>query len=211
MPFELPESYRAYCSDVAVRTAVDHILLSSDKRSGLALPADIDWEDLPAFHRAVLSAHQVRCEYAVHLIRLWNAVWQPALECRFGKDRQTWTVADSENRNESRLDTNTVWNDGWFGRGFDIDGTNFQIVPGVWEDHEQVRLSVSFWEVDGRDPDHTSRRNFGDDWPVQQIEDGCAWTKKGLAPIRDDGTIDLDPLHKAADDALSAISRHLGD
>ena len=82
MPFEIPESYRAYCTDVAVRTAVDHILSSSDRRSGLALPADIDWKDLPAFHRALLLAHQVRCEYPVLLIRLWNAVWQPALDER---------------------------------------------------------------------------------------------------------------------------------
>ena len=212
MPFELLESYRTYCSDAAVQTAVDHILSSSDKRSGLALPADIDWKDLPAFHRAVLSAHQVRCEYAVHLIRLWNAVWQPALdECRLGKDLKAWTVADSEEWCGQKLDTNTVWTERWFGRRLGIDGTNFQVAPGVLDDCERVWLSVSFWEVDGRDPDHTSGRNFGDDWPVQQIKDGWAWTKKGLAPIRDDGTIDLAPLHKAANDALSAISRHLGD
>ena len=210
MPFELPESYRAYCLDVAVRTAVDHILSSSDRKHGLALPADIDWKDLPAFHRAVLSAHQVRCEYAVHLIDLWNAIWQPALdECHFGKSLQDRTVADSAEWCEQKLDTNTVWNESWFVRGFDIDRTNFQIVPGVYDDLEQVWLSVSFWEVDG--PDRTSGESFGDHWPVQQIEDGCAWTKKGLAPIRDDGTIDLDPLRKAAADALSAISRHLGD
>ena len=208
MPFELPESYRAYRSDIAVRTAVDHILSSSDKRSGLDLPADIDWEDLPAFHGAVLSAHQVRCEYAVHLIRLWNDVWQPALdECHFGKDRQPWTVAYAEKWYEQKtFDTNTVWNESWFGRGFDIDGTNFQVAPGVCDDCERVWLSVSFWEVDG--PDRTSEESFGDDW---QIEDGCAWTKKGLAPIRDDGTIDLAPLLEAAADALSAISRHLED
>ena len=207
MPFELPESYRAYCSDVAVRTAVDHILSSSDRGKGLVLPSDIDWKDLPAFHRAVLSAHQVRCEYAVHLIELWNAVWQPALKCHFGKDRQPWTVADAEKWYEQKtFDTNTVWNNGWFGRGFDVDGTNFRVAPGVCDDCERVWLSVSFWEVDGTD--RTSEESFGDDW---QIEDGCAWTKKGLAPIRDDGTIDLAPLHKAANDALSAISRHLGN
>ena len=26
MPFAIPESYRTYCTDTAVRTAVDHIL-----------------------------------------------------------------------------------------------------------------------------------------------------------------------------------------
>ena len=109
MPFEQPESYRAYCTDVAVRAAVDHILASSDRRSGLALPADIDWKDLPAFHRAVLSAHQVRCEYAVRLVRLWDSVWQPALgKCDFGKRLTPWTVSEAEEWHEQALDTNTV-------------------------------------------------------------------------------------------------------
>lgn len=101
MPFELPESYRAYCTDVAVRAAVDHILTSSDRRSGLALPPDIEWKDLPAFHRAVLSSHQVRCEYAVHLIRLWDFVWQSALDnCDLGERLTPWTVSDAEEWHE---------------------------------------------------------------------------------------------------------------
>ena len=54
MCIELPPSYRAYLSDAAVRTAVDRIL-SADSRTPLALPADIEWQGLPAFHRAVLS------------------------------------------------------------------------------------------------------------------------------------------------------------
>ena len=132
MPFEMPESYRAYCTDAAVRTAVDHILSSADTRRGLGLPADID-----------------------------------------------------------------------------IVGTNFRLAPGICDDSERVQLSLSFWDHD--DTDHTTGRNFGDDWPVQQIADGCAWTAKGLAPIRDNGTIDLDSLHKAAADALTAVRTHLRD
>ena len=210
MPFEPPESYRAYCTDAAVRAVVDHILTSSDRRSGLAVPPDIGWKDLPAFHRAVLSAHQVRCDYAVHLICLWNVVWQPALdEWDLGRDLKPWTVAGAEEWHGQTLDTNTVWNESWFGRGFDINGTNFQIAPGVRDDFEQAWLSLSFWDRD--DTDHTTERHFGDDWPMQQIEDGCAWTKEGLAPIGKDGTIDLDPLHMAAADALSVISHHLRD
>ena len=212
MQFGLPESYRAYCSDVAVRAAVDHILASSDQENGLALPPDIDWKDLPAFHGAVLSAHQVRCEYAVLLVRLWNAVWQPALDgSDFGKSLKPWTVTAAQAWHRQDLDTNTVWSESWFGRGFDIDDTNFQIGPGVRGDCEQVWLSLSFWAVDGTEGDLTTGRNFGDVWPVQAIEDGCAWTTEGLAPIREDGTIDLDPLHKAAADALSFIGTHLRD
>ena len=210
MPFEFPESYRAYCTDVAVRTAVDHILSSADTRRGIALPADIDWKDLPAFHRALLSAHQVRCEYAVHLIRLWNAVWEPALdEFDFGGKLEPWTVAAAQEWHEQTLDTTTVWNESWFVRGFDIVGTNFQLAPGICDDAGRIHLSFSFWGQD--DVDHTTEKDFGDDWPKQQREDGIAWTTKGLAAIRDDGTIDVDPLRRAAADALVAVKTHPRD
>ena len=211
MPFELPESYRAYCTDVAVQTAVDHILSSSDTRRGLALPADIDWKDLPGFHRAVLSAHQVQCEYAVHLIRLWNAVWKPALdECGFGGKLEPWTVAAAQQWHDQTLDTNTVWRESWFARGFDIVDTNFQLVPGIYDDTGRVQVSFSFW---GRDDnkDHTTDKDFGGDWPKQLHENGTAWTTEGLVAIRDDGTIDVDPLRRAAADALDAVRTHLRD
>ena len=98
MPFNLPESYHAYCSDAAVRTAVDHILSSEGSKKQLALPPDIEWKDLRAFHTAVLSAHQVRCEFAILLIDLWDAVWQPALDgCDFRTDIKPKSAHDSGN------------------------------------------------------------------------------------------------------------------
>ena len=109
MKFELPESYRAYRNDVAVRTAVDHIL-SADSKTPLALPADIEWKDLPAFHRAVLSAHQVRCEYAVSLIELWDVVWQRALDgWEFQSNLVRSSVAEAADWWPHKLDTYTVW------------------------------------------------------------------------------------------------------
>ena len=208
MSIELPESYRAYCSDAAVRTALDHIL-SADSKAPLALPADIEWKDLPAFHRAVLSAHQVRCEFAVFLIDLWDAVWQPALDgWEFGRDLQPHTVADAQSWHGTKLDTNTVWDEGWFGRDFDIGGTSLQLRPSVTVDLEGLRLLLCLWGKD--DTDHTTGNDFGDAWPEQDIEDGYAWTARDLAPIRDDGTIDLDLIHKAAEDALASVGVHVG-
>ena len=207
MPFTMPESYRAYCTDVAVQTAVDHILLSENPKKPLSLPADIEWKDLPAFHRAVLSAHQVRCEYAVFLIDLWDALWQRALDtCEIGTKLEPWSVATTEQWNVQKLDTNTLWDKSWFGRGFDIAETNFQIVSGVWVDRD-VRLSFSIW--DKNDGDQTTGCTFGDDWPQQEMDIGVAWTSKQLAPIPDNGVIDLDPLDRAVSDALKAVTTYL--
>lgn len=76
MAISRPESFQAYCNDQAIRTAVDHLLAANahDKNEPLNLPEDIKWNDLLAFHRALLSAHQIRSEYAIYLIKLWNAI-----------------------------------------------------------------------------------------------------------------------------------------
>ena len=204
MKFELPESYRAYCSDVAVRTAVDHIL-SADSKKPLALPADIEWKDLPAFHRAVLSAHQVRCEYAVSLIELWDAVWQHALDgWEFRGELEIQTVADAQRWHNAKFDTNTVWDDEYFGRGFEVGRTSLLLLPAVVVDTERLRLNLCLWGKD--DTDRTTGVKFGDGWPEQDIEGGVAWTCKSLTPIRDDGTINLELVRKAAEDALAVVA-----
>ena len=210
MQFALPESYRAYCTDAAVRTAVDHILSSADRKGGLGLPPDADWNDLPAFHRAVLSAHQVRCERAIFLIDLWDAVWEPALaESGLQGDLNPCTVTDTELWNGAKLDPNTVWDNRWFGRNFNVGGARYTIAPGVSDDAVRARLSISFWGAD--ETDLTTGGSFGNDWTEPDLQDVCVWTDKGLGSIRDDGTIDLDRLRKAAGDAVAAVRAVLKD
>jgi len=207
MSFELPESYRAYCKDAAVRTAVDHIL-SADSKTPLTLPADIEWKDLKAFHRAVLSAHQVRCEFAVFLIDLWDAVWQRTLDgWEFRSSLVPATVAAAEEWWPQKLDTNTVWKDGRFFRLFNMGEINPQLGLGVQLQIERVRLSFSLWADD--DTDYMTGLDLGEGWPQQDREEEIAWTCKSLAPIRDDGTIDLDPVRKAAEDALAAVAARI--
>ena len=201
MTIAMSESYQAYCIDAAVQLAVDRILDSK----ALGLPPDIDWEDLPGFHGAVLSAHQVRCEVAVILIELWDAAWQTSLNAwEFRAGLKPRSVADAQEWHGQKFDTYTVWQERWFARGFDIAGTIFQLAPGVLVDAERVQLSLSLWGKE--DADHTTSRNFGDDWPEQEIQDGTAWTGAQLAPIGNDGSIDLDPLQRAAASALEAVS-----
>ena len=207
MPFAIPESYRAYCTDTAVRTAVDHILASTHKKGALSLPSDIDWEDLPSFHRAVLSAQQVRSEFSVFLIDLWNAVWQRALaECGFDSGRDDWTVSQAEEWSGAKLDTHSVWDNGWFSRVFAIGGGNLQL--GLAVVHvlpEGVKLGLCLWGADNTD--RTTGRDFGDEW-AEPDDEGWIYTGADLATIRDDGTVDLDPLDKAAVDAVATIRNH---
>lgn len=201
MTFKLPESYRAYCTDAAVRTAVEHIL---DSKS-LPLPADIEWRDLPAFHRAVLSAHQVRCEYAIFQIELWDAVWKPVLaEFDFGTALEHLDVAASQECGGQALDTNTIWDQWWFGRSFKLAATGFSFVSGVYAYVDSVMLTIAYY--DAKEIVRTDRLRLGDKWPEDDVEGDTAYTCKKLAPIRD-GEVDPAPLREAADDALAAIRK----
>lgn len=208
MPIEAPESYRAYCKDRAVREAVDRIY----NAKSLHVPADLEWDDLPKFHRAVLAARQVQCEYAIFVHELWNAVWKPALDaCEIGKKLMPRTIADTEEQCNQKLDTDTLWLEEWFNQVIDIADTNLVICPGVGIgaialDKARLRLSLRDTEDD---VDLITKLDLGANWRSDDVEDGWARTGKELAPIADDGSIDLDALRKAAADALAAIGSRL--
>ena len=210
MPIQVPESYRAYCKDRAVQGAVDHIL---DAKS-LHVPPDIEWDDLPKFHRAVLAAHQVRCEYAIFVHELWNAVWKPALDARgFGKKLKPRTIADTEEQCNQKLDTHTIWNNAWFRQALDIADKNQNLVlcPGVGIEAtylDKVLLWLSLRDTEDN-VDLITGLDLGADWRSEDVEDGWARSRTELAPIADDGGLDLDALRKAAADALAAIGARL--
>ena len=204
MPIQVPESYRAYCKDRAVQEAVEHIL---DAKS-LHVPADLEWDDLPNFHRAVLAARQVQCEYAIFLHELWNAVWKPALDaCNIGKKFMPRTIADTEEHCNQKLDTHTLWA-GWFSKVLDVADTNLVLCLGVGISEialDKARLSISL----RRDAEDNVDLDLGADWRSEDAEDGWSLSRKELAPIADDGGIDLDALRKAAADALAAVGSRL--
>ena len=202
--YQIPESYRAYCTDSAVRTAVDHILESPKK---LDVPPDIEWDELPKFHRAVLSAHQVRCEYANYLIDLWEHIWQPALD-NCGFEVTPRTIADTEEWLEKKLDTYAIFGNSWFSRVFDVRGeTKFTLSLGTFDDAEPLPVRITLCSLSDPDgEDLLSELNLGDDWIANEDD----WplhvvSRRGLAPIGDDGTVDLDSLRTAAADALAAV------
>ena len=206
MPVQIPESYRAYCTDRAVRTAVDHILESKT----LDVPAALEWDDLPKFHRAVLSAHQVRCEFATFLHDLWDAVWQPAVD-RSERKLTPKTIAEAQDYSGNSLNTYSVWEEGWFSRVFDIAGTMSLEIGAHVDIENRARLALSLWDQKN-EKYATNELGLGDCWISERIEDDdgahdYVYSKREHAPTVDSGSIDLDPLHKAAADALAAINQ----
>lgn len=206
MPFEIPESYRTYRNDTAVRTAVDHLLDSADNNK-LNLPADIEWKDLPGFHRAVLAAHQVRSDYSIFLIDLWNAIWPPTLR----KSGFHWAASRPANPTESsvELDTHSVWKNKYLWCYFDVTDGQFGfegLESGVvMIDDRYVQLGIGIWAEDGLELSVAATK-FGESWKMPyENEKGWYYTRDDLGCIQDDGTIDLAPLHQAATSFLAAV------
>ena len=201
--FTLPESYRTYLKDPAVRSAVDHILAANKK---LEIPADLKWNQLPDFHAAVLAARQVQCDYATALHGLWNKVWQPALDdCGFADSLEQLSLNEGQEHSTYPSDTYSLWWLGPLDRVYDMDGHKLGL--GVTSDPKQAWLAI--WLLDGEGKDLTTSLAQGGDWASEPDEDGYLYTRKNPVPISDDG-IALDPLNRAARRALQEIGRILG-
>ena len=204
MVFTLPESYATYATQKEVRTAVDHIL---DSKS-LEVPPDLDWDQLPDFHAAVLAAHQVRCEYASAIQRLWDDIWWSTLSSS-ELELEACTIAQTR---EFVEESNTAFNTQWFWdqeefyRHFFMNG--YRIALGVTLDQNEAR--VWLWlgdESDGRNRTGELLHSITD-WHIEEGEDGELYgnSRKGLAPISG-SNVQVDELKTAAKQALAAV-RH---
>ena len=204
MCVQIRESYRAYCTDSAVRTAVNHILRKSKT---LDVPTDLGWDDLPKFHKAVLSAHQVRCEFAIFLHELWDAVWQPAVD-QSERELTPKTVVETQRYwKKYILDTYSIWDEGWFGRVF-VSDTYVLEIGAIVNKENRVRLTLHLWDQENEE--YLTNIDCDDYWLPEKIEDGDGvhgyfYSKWEHAPIVDSGNIDLAPLHLAAAAALAAV------
>ena len=199
--FPLPESYRTWLKDAAVRSAVDHILNSKK----LEVPGDLKWDLLPDFHAAVLAAHQVRCDYAMALHGVWKEVWQAALEnCDFTDSLKPLSLSEQQ-EHSGPYDTGSAWIGSTLERIYDKG--EHRVGLGVFIEVEQARLTI--WLLDGEANDLTTSLALGDDWNSALDEARFLYSREELAPVSD-GCIPLDPLNRAAKRALQEIGRILG-
>ena len=205
--FTLPPSYRAYCKDRAVQSAVDHILDCGKK---LKIPVDLEWDRLPDFHAAVLAAHQVRCDYATALHGLWNEVWQPALDdCGFADSLEPLSFNEAQEYSGYPSDTYSLWVEALLERVYDKDGHKLGL--GVEADLKQAWLTIWLLDLDGKGMELTTRLAQGGDWVSELDEEGYLYSRDELARFSNDGCcIPLDPLNRAAQRALQEIGRRLG-
>jgi hypothetical protein len=78
----IPESYRSYLGNAAIKSAVNDLI---EKKTS-NIPKDFDWESIQQYHEALFSASRVRRDYTMMLFALMDEVFLvPAKEKGFGK------------------------------------------------------------------------------------------------------------------------------
>ena len=201
MRYSLPESYAAYVTQKDVRTAIDHIL---DSKS-LEVPSDLDWNQLPDFHAAVLAAYQVRSDYASALQGFWNEVWRPALE---SSDLQfeALSILESQELIGRYTDTKSIWNSKQFWRYY--RKKKFLVVPGVSLDIGTGQLWIWLGDKSLENSETEKLLLSTSSWYIEEEEESglsYGYTWKELSSVTGAG-IELDRLCTAAAQALKNLS-----
>lgn len=192
----LPESLAFYFGDRANRSALDIVMGSA------ALPDDLDWDEVPAFHDAQLTALKVKTDYVTFLFMVWQRTWGRAVEHQL-PDAAPVGVADLGMWPPTVA---AVWEKGILCRPIELpDGHTLWAAA---EMQAEAEVSLAFY-IEAGDRDYTVSDTLPLDTPWEAV-DGDRWrrTTAGLAPVREK-RLDLSPLGDAARDALALAIRRL--
>ena len=208
MHITLPESFRAYASKNDVRTAVDHIL-NCNNRKKLEVPPDLDWDELPEFHSAVLAAHQVRCDYAILLHKLWNKVWGTALRSA-GANLEPLSITETYEYEDADMYAYPIWENEEYGRYVRRNSRSKRVFwLTVRLDRKEAVLRL--WAGERKRDIAVLRAAISaEGWNEEPENDDGEWfgrTTMGSAPIRK-GELEISRLVLAAKGVLTKLADH---
>lgn len=198
MPLLMPESVHVYMTDRVAQTAVD-TLLEGEKRPP---DDDLGWDGLSDFHRAVLAAHQVRCEYAIHLSDLWDEIWKPRFEGDDGPRFTRQSITEAEAWCDQSFTPFGIWEAGWFGATFAQIGKPRTLCVGLYLEDAKSGVQLSAQLHGERDRELLRAEALGELW---EEDDTVMLTASGLVPIGEQRSINLERLRDAAKAALEVV------
>lgn len=192
----LPDSLAFYFGDRANRSALDIVMGSA------ALPDDLDWDEVPAFHDAQLTALKVKTDYLTFLFMVWQRTWGRAVEHQL-PDAAPVSVADLGAWTPTVA---AVWEKGILYGCVELPDDHT-----LWATAEMLtgdEVSLAFC-IEASSGDYSVSDTLPLDTPWQAVDDD-QWrrTAAGLAPVREN-RLDLSPLGDAARDALALAIRRL--
>lgn len=188
MQLHIPKSLNDYLKDTGIATAVDHLLT----RKSNQIPLDLNWEEVIAYHDALLMAAKVRRDYLKTLIDISKIIWQP------DERWKEFPIAELEPNEQPSPEV--IWNDSLY-RVFELNDnrkkrlyTALAINPG-----EGV---IAYMKLEGMEANQISLSQWMD-----KDEDGYRHTLEYLAVPGNTGIIDLGRLKEVTDGVLAAIAK----
>jgi len=192
----IPQSVQDYMHQPSVRSAVDYLL-----EGGTAdLPQGLErWEEVRAFHRAYLSACQVRAEHALFLMDLWEAVWGHALAQAPIRLRSLTPAEQYDTTDETPVSPDDIWdNEFAFCRVFETNNRQTRCVGGVicWHDNGLILYLYVYDAVSNISlSDHHS---LADPWESEPNDDGYRHTSYGTIPVPTASVFDVTTAQELA-------------
>lgn len=206
MKVAVPESYRDYINERVISSVVDHLLEVPDTD----LPVD-EWDEVPAYHQAWLSAQKVKTDYALFLFDLWDAIWKPALQ-EAGIDDEL-SVYEAKKQCKSHQPTRAnIWLSR-LNRLFRTSHQGREVLLQTWigaDEGNGITILLALFDADGEEEITEqilpSLLTSSGRWQ-KELEDGFCMLNEDLCPALDKDITELDvsPLRLAAQDLLKII------
>jgi len=197
MKVAVPESFRDYINEKVVQSVVDHLLEVPDTD----LPVD-EWDEVPAYYKAWLSAQKVKTDYALFLFDLWGAAWKPALqeagldnELSIDEAKKQWKIFKPTREN--------IWIEG-LSRLFHASYHEREVLLRIWVGGD-VGNGVVLLDADGEEEiTELILPVLSDRWQKELDDDGFCMIKENpcLTIRKDNIAMDVSPLRLAAEDLL---------
>lgn len=185
----IPESYRTYMENSAVRSAVQDLLESKPGK----IPNDFDWKSIQQYHEALFSAYRVRRDYTMMLFALMNEVClKPAEEKWLGKNAilplQNWWE-------DTEPSPKIIWSDGLhcFLKPQEDNSEPLGFYLAITDEDERLHIQISVPII-------------GDGWGYN--EESEWWEFKGddaVTSVKGKSEISVGPLREIIKRALDKI------
>lgn len=191
----MPDSVRDYMTNAAVRAAVDHLL----QLKASALPGEVvEWPEVRNYHRAYLSAAQIRAEYAIYLMDVWQNVWAPAIKA-FQPTAYLLTPKEQNDLGYEPQSPQAVWDEGHCRTLTTSSLPTMVVATSVALEPDGIALWFGCW-------DRTDRTEVSDqlslpssDW-LPLPSDGWRKSVKSMG-------VDLGRVRAAAHSAMKALAQ----
>jgi|AntDeeMinimDraft_5_1070356.scaffolds.fasta_scaffold03815_3 hypothetical protein len=194
---EIPDSLQFYYESSGNAQAIEALVEKIHGRDDGATE-DMDWNDLAAYHRALLAAYQTQVDLWLFYKKLWEEIWLPAI----GELNDLGALECETHEYEGELSLSNVWDEAIY-RMHKIGSGRF--VSHAWSTQKSIQIGFYF-EGEHESYDLSNSLILSDSWK-KGPQDDERHTESTYSPVRGEKQIDVAPLQEAALSAARAFKQ----